>query len=202
MNDIINTSLYLLAATAIVIAVLQSTNTTKLKFARMHLMLAAVVIVLKGAANGEAGIISSVLGAGIALLLTMLIIRSVDGDRVDTYIAVPIAALIGPFWTIVVFSISIFLALIQRWLGSESELVPQYFFAIDEDAATAIDLDERSALAEIEARKLLRTNSYSGDKQSGSPVGIQPAASAGSLMPWSFKLIIAAMIVLLYGVRT
>lgn len=201
MAGTIGTSLYLLVAMAIVINLLHSVNASRIKLTRIHLVLAVVVIALKGIENGEDGIISSALAAAMALALTSLIYRTIEKIEEDAYIAMPIAALIGPISTVAVFSISIFFFLMQKILGSESELAPQYFFSADEETATALGIDERSALAEIEARKLLRTNGYSAAKFSDSSAGNIAEEHLSRVMPWSFKLIIAAMIVLLYGAR-
>ncbi len=197
MEELIRKSLYILTSAALLGGILLYTGRWKSQKVRLYVSATIAAVFLNGSLYGESGIVSSSAGVLIALLVTGIINTLSEKKEESIYIAVPIAALIGPTATILLFSVSIFFTLIQKWTGSERELVPQYFFSIDEDAATAIELDERSALAEIEAKKLLRTDGYSINNRTG-PAAYGFPKGPGELMPWSLKLVIAAIIVLFY----
>jgi ribosomal protein S9 len=176
---------------------------------RFQVIIGIAALVLAPAAfgiiDGADGLIYSLAGACAALLLTMPLLLLKVISRNDVMISVALGGILGAFQYAIAFCIATAFLSIQRMLRIESSI---------DGARAASDaspygsgllaFDEKSALVEIEAMKMLRmdrreipeppcavdvpTNGWSGE-----------CAGHASVLPWCAKLAVATLVVLMMG---
>jgi hypothetical protein len=169
--------------------------------------LAALIIApaLFGITNGTDGLIYSLAGAGAALFLTIPLLLLGYVSRNDVIVSIALGGALGAVQYAIAFCIATAFLSIQKAFRIESQLR-------DTDApsdasphcAGLLAFDEKSALVEIEAMRILRrdgkevagvlcTASYPNGALSGD------TATKGSVLPWCAKLAVATLVVLMIG---
>jgi hypothetical protein len=171
-------------------------------FGLAALVLAPVVL---GIVSGPDGLVYSLVGASVALFLTLPL--SVFGYvcREDVVVSIALGGILGAVHYAAVFCVAAALLAIQRMLKTG------YRRAAVEAAGAAgprgsrlLAFDEQSALVEIEMLKMLRKDE--GDSPAPEPAeerttdepGSEPAAR-GDNLPWCAKLAIATLAILMIG---
>jgi len=196
MNESINTGILIIPAVLVIVLMLQSFKTIRLNI--LYPLLSIFAILVKWIEYGNASAYHSIAGAFVAIVISSLSIKLLKLSYENILFTIPIGALLGEKLTLAIISIAIVLTVIQKLLHSELELVPQYIFELARDKSNPLETDEKSALAEIEARRLLRSEHF--EKKSGKYNsqynGYEQQIT--ELMPWGIKISIALLIVLLY----
>ena len=171
------------------------------------LALAAIVIapVVFGIANGTDGLIYSLAGAGAALFLMIPLLLLGYVSRNDVIVSVALGGALGAVQYAIAFCIATAFLSIQRMfrIGARSRDTEAMTDA-SPYGAELLAFDEKSALVEIEAMRILRRD---GKDVAGSlcadgyPAGASSgeAGTYGSLLPWSAKLAVATLVVLMIG---
>ena len=170
--------------------------------------LAALVVapIVLGLLGGADGLIYSLVGACVALFLTLPLSILGFVSRDDVIISVALGGILGAVQYAIAFCIATALLSVQRMLRIESALAAA-------GAASAavpygprlLAFDEQSALVEIEAMKMLRMDRkdfLGAGVRRGSPARETRSAkrpAAGTSLPWCAKLAIATLAVLMIG---
>ena len=169
--------------------------------------LAALVIALAvfGIADGTDGLIYSLAGAGAALFLMIPLLLLGYVSRNDVIVSVALGGALGAVQYVIAFCIATAFLSIQRMfrIGARSRAAEAVTEA-SPDGAELVALDEKSALVEIEAMRILRMDGKDVAGAlcaAGNPEGASSgeAGTYGSLLPWSAKLAVATLVVLMIG---
>ena len=169
--------------------------------------LAALVIApaVFGITDGTDGLIYSLAGAGAALFLTIPLLLLGYVSRNDVIVSVALGGALGAVQYAIAFCIATAFLSIQRMFRIESR-------SSDVDAVTdaspygagLLAFDEKSALVEIEAMRILRRDGKEVAGllgTAGYPAGALSgeAARHGNVLPWCAKLAVATLAVLMIG---
>ena len=140
-----------------------------------------------------------VLGVAAALLLLLPLERKGILSGNDFAASIPVGALLGPISFGIVFAISAALIIVQKLTGSEMEISPTYMFGSGKIDALPKDVEERSALAEIEARRLFDIEYQRGENARTSMPSVS-RKRMNELVPWTLKIMFASIVVLFLGI--
>lgn len=176
---------------------------------RFQLLIAIAALVVAPAAmgiiDGVDGLIYSLAGAGAALLLTAPLSHFRFVSRTDVVISVALGGILGAVQYAIVFGVATAFLLVQRIFRVDGSLAAAGgMAALSPYGAGLLAFDEKSALVEIEAMKILRKDK----KDSVQPIhfedcvnGRTSAAGAGqaNVFPWCAKLALATLAVLMIG---
>jgi len=169
--------------------------------------LAALVIALAvfGIADGTDGLIYSLAGAGAALFLTIPLLLLGYVSRKDVIVSVALGGALGAVQYAIAFCIATAFLSIQRMFRIESQSGDAAIVTEPSPyGAELLAFDEKSALVEIEAMRILRRDGkdVAGSRcADGYPAGASSGEAGiyGSLLPWSAKLAVATLVVLMIG---
>jgi hypothetical protein len=176
---------------------------------RFQIIISIAALVLAPAAfgiiDGADGFIYSLVGASAALLLTIPLLLLGVISRNDVIISVALGGILGAFQYAIAFCIATAFLSIQRMFGIESSIARATAVSdASPHGSGLLAFDEKSALVEIEAMKMLRVdrgdipeplyamnvsiNNWSGEE-----------AAHASALPWCAKLAVATLVVLMMG---
>jgi len=169
--------------------------------------LAALVIApaVFGITGGTHGLIYSLAGAGAALFLTIPLLLLGYVSRNDVIVSVALGGALGAVQYAIAFCIATAFLSVQRMFKIESQ--PRDAETVTEaspQGAGLVALDEKSALVEIEAMRILRRDGSEAAgllSAAGYPAGASSgeAVRKGSVLPWCAKLAVATLVVLMIG---
>jgi len=158
-----------------------------------------------GIASGPDGLVYSLVGASVALFLTLPL--SVFGyvSREDVIVSIALGSILGAVHYAVVFGVAAALLAIQRMLkiGYQRAAVSTAS-AAGPRGNRLLAFDEQSALVEIEMLKMLRMDEAGSrapepvEERTADEPGSEPAAR-GDILPWCAKLAIATLAILMIG---
>lgn len=167
--------------------------------------LAALVVapVAYGGISGADGLIYSLVGAGVALFLTLPLSLLGFVARTDVIISIALGSSLGAVNYAIVFCIATALLSVQRMLRIESAL-PRAASDPSPYGAGLLAFDEKSALVEIEAMRMLRMDrkDWTGLIHAEDFPGAGPAdehARPANILPWCAKLAVATLVILMTG---
>jgi hypothetical protein len=169
--------------------------------------LAALVIApaVLGIIDGASGLVHSLAGAGAALLLTIPLSLLGFVSQTDVIVSIALGAILGPVEYAIIFCIATAFLSIQRMFGIESSIsVAGAARDVSPYGAGLLAFDEKSALVEIEAMKMLhrdRKEISVPPCAADYPTGecSSERASRASVLPWCAKLAVATLAVLMIG---
>jgi hypothetical protein len=174
---------------------------------RVIIALAALVTApaVFGITTGADGLIYSLVGALAALLLTIPLLLLGFVSRTDCLVSVALGGILGAVQYAIAFCIATAFLSIQRMFRIESS--PPGAEAVRDATpygAGLLAFDEKSALVEIEAMKIIRGD---GGNPSGPPLATNhhhdelsgEGVAHGSVLPWCAKLAVATLAVLMIG---
>jgi len=196
MNESINTGILIIPAVLIIVLMFQSFRTIRLNI--LYPLLSIFAILAKWIEYGNTSAYHSIAGALIAIVISSLSIKLLKLSYDNILFTIPIGALLGEKLTLAIISVAIALTVIQKLLHSELELAPQYIFELARDKSNPLETDEKSALAEIEARRLLRSEYVGKNSGNYNSQNNVHEPQIVEVMPWGIKISIALLIVLLY----
>jgi hypothetical protein len=170
--------------------------------------LAALVAapVVLGLAGGADGFIYSLVGASVALFLTLPLSILGFVSREDVIVSIALGGILGAIQYAIAFCIATALLSVQRMFRIDPPPRP-----IEASSAAGLGgnrllaFDEQSALVEIETMKMLRMDRM----DSAAPEGAESSAAGdpasgssgrGDVLPWCAKLAIATLAVLMVGI--
>jgi len=176
---------------------------------RFQLLMAIVVLVVAptamGIIDGADGLIYSLAGAAAALLLTAPLSIFKLVSRTDVIISVALGGILGAVQYAIVFGVATAFLSVQRIFRVDGSIAAAGgMAALSPYGAGLLAFDEKSALVEIEAMKILRKDK----KDFAEPIyfedcvnGRTSAAGAGqaNVFPWCAKLALATLAVLMIG---
>lgn len=181
-------------------------GTGKRRF-QVIIALAALVIApaVFGITDGTDGLIYSLAGAGAALFLTIPLLLLGYVSRNDVIVSMALGGALGAVQYAIAFCIATAFLSIQRMFRIESQ--PKDAEAVTDVSPCGEGLlafDEKSALVEIEAMRILRRDGQEVAGflcTAGYPAGASSgeAARHGSVLPWCAKLAVATLVVLMIG---
>ena len=152
------------------------------------------IIALTAAYSGTEAIEHSLLGAAAALMILLPLARIKLVEKADVAASIPLGALIGPLNFVIVFAIAGAVYILQKFTGSEVESAPEYISGPDSTLPLNDKTVERSALAEIEAKRLFKTEYSNSQRISSNQISLG-SIQESELMPWALKIMFAAIIV-------
>ena len=156
------------------------------------------VIAIVAAYSGIQAIEYTILGASAAFLLLFILNKMKYLDESDIAISIPLGALLGPLNFTLIFAIAGAVIIIQKITDSEIENAPEYFFGLSDLPPLYDDMEEKSALAAIEAKRLFRTE-FSNSSKASSRRTYTADNHKNELMPWALKIMFASTIVIFLG---
>jgi len=157
-----------------------------------------------GIIDGVDGLVFSIVGASAALFLTLPLSLLGFVSRTDVIISIALGGILGAIHYAIAFGIAMAFLSIQRIFRIESSAsdvcsmhgVPPY-------GAGLLAFDEKSALVEIEAMRILRMDRSNIPAPSPADGCVMDSAgeSGGhtSVLPWCAKLAVATIVVLMMG---
>jgi len=156
-----------------------------------------------GIVSGADGLTYSLVGAGAALFLTLPLSLLGFVSRTDVIISIALGGTLGAVNYAIVFCIATALLSIQRMLRIESA-PPGAVSDSSPYGAGLLAFDEKSALVEIEAMRMLRMDrkDSTGPVLTGVYRGGEPGCESTGpfrIMPWCAKLAVATLVVLMIG---
>ena len=167
---------------------------------------AAIILapVAYGILSGTDGLVFSLVGAGVALFLTLPLSLLGYVGRTDVIISIALGGTLGAVSFVIVFCIALILVAVQRLLRIESAL-PCAAGDPSPYGAGLLALDEKSALVEIEAMRLLRMDrkvAYGLATVEDFPRREMrdECARRMNILPWCAKLAIATLVILMAGI--
>ncbi len=170
--------------------------------------LAALVAapVVLGLAGGVDGFIYSIVGASVALFLTLPLSMLGFVSRGDVIVSIALGGILGAIQYAIVFCIATALLSVQRMFRIEP--VPpaaEAPGAAGSGGNRLLAFDEQSALVEIETMKMLRMDRMDSTAADGaeSSAADDPAgerSGRGDILPWCAKLAVATLAVLMIGI--
>ena len=175
---------------------------------RFQVIIGIAAIILAPAAygilSGTDGLIFSLVGAGIALFLTLPLSLLGFVGRTDVIISIALGGTLGAVSFAIAFCIALILLSVQRMLRIESAL-PCAMGDPSLYGAGLLALDEKSALVEIEAMRLLRMDRKVAfglaDVEDFPRAEMEDeCARRMNILPWCAKLAIATLVILMAGI--
>jgi hypothetical protein len=157
-------------------------------------------------ASGADGLLYALFGVAVAFLASYPLMRLKRISKEDLMISLALGSMLGFACSAMVFLVAYIFFLIQAILRADYVLVTEG--VIDTTTRSSSDLfvlDEKSALAEIEALKILRSEGIDFEKHClltayrGDVMGISPAQRYVNILPWPAKLAFGTLAVLMYG---
>ncbi len=155
-----------------------------------------------GIAGGLQGLVFSLAGGALALVLTMPLALFGHISRTDVLVSIALGGTLGALQYGMVFAVATAFLMVQRILKIDS---PSSARAGGEGPRDGlISSDEQSALVEIEAMKILRKDRKEFDelaRREGLAASDPGAFGAPAvLFPWTAKLAVATLAVLMVGI--
>jgi hypothetical protein len=156
--------------------------------------------------TGTAGLHYALLGASVALAAAYPLLRLKRISRDDLLFSIALGSMLGFACSAMVFLVAYLFLLVQALMRADYVLITEG--VIDTTSTCGNDLftmDEKSALAEIEAMKILRSEGIDYEKHylltayRGDLSVISPAQRYVNIMPWPAKLAFGTLAVLMYG---
>jgi hypothetical protein len=205
-GDLMTTTIKLTAAIYILLIAMRRIPKTKPAW----LITAAVCMVVTSAhmyVHGLPGLFMSISGAAVSILLSIPLYRQNRISRSELIPSLAVGCILGPVGYSVAYLIAFTLFAVQYWLKAEK------FIAGDRRLRTAspggpdiIAADEKSALARIEARKILHGDNAQNagddlprDRLEDYIYRHYPHRQENTF-PWGAKLAVASLVVLMMGV--
>lgn len=156
-----------------------------------------------GAMDGADGLVFSLAGASLALMLTMPLSLFGHVSRPGVLVSVALGGMIGAVQYSIVFAIATLFLAIQRVLRVETIAEPAFGGMPSARRGGFLAVDEQSALVEIEAMKMLHRDSAELEKLAElEGLSIDAADASRTIvqtMPWEAKLALATLAVLMIG---
>lgn len=173
---------------------------------RIQTIAAAAVATLAPAAfalaGGIEGLVSSLAGSALALMLTMPLSLLGHISPTDVLVSIALGGALGAVPYSLVFAVATAFLLAQRLLGIEPQRNP-LGAAAPSGSSDLLARDEQSALVEIEAMKILRTDrkEFEALALREGLAGSGPCApcATAAVFPWTAKLAVATLAVLMIG---
>jgi hypothetical protein len=194
------TALNILAAVFIMAALY---GRTKRRFQHIVALVSlAAAIAMMGLAAGIDGVIYSLAGAAIALFFTVPLSILGVVSRCDVVVSVALGAALGGVRFAAVYGTAIAFLLLQKLLRIDTPTAgAEGALSVSPSGAGLLAMDEKSALVEIEAMKMLRRDTRRTDARSieeymggeTDPSGDGP----WDRFPWCAKLALATLMVLM-----
>ncbi len=176
-----------------------------LKFLALPVIVAAVVLHYLG--EGFDGLRFSLLGMITTTALTLPLYMLKRVTRTELAIACAFGGILGFAGSSMAFLIAFVLLAIQHLLEADSVPVSDNIISVSTTSGAGfLTKDEKSALAEIEARKILRSDStqFKNLNFENKDTDDVPSHKSGhrhvDILPWRVKLALAALTILLLGV--
>lgn len=174
---------------------------------RAQVILAGAVAIAAPAAfgvmDGADGLVFSLAGASIALVLTMPLSLFGHVSRPGVLVSVALGGMIGAVQYSIVFAIATLFLAIQRVLRVEMVAEPAFGGMPGPRGSGFLGIDEQSALVEIEAMKILHKDSAELERLAElEGLSLDSSGDSGTLvqtMPWEAKLALATLAVLMIG---
>jgi len=176
-----------------------------IKFLAFPVIVAAAVFHYR--CTGFDGLRISLLGMITATALTVPLYMLKRVTRTELAISCAFGGILGFVGSSIAFLIAYILLAIQHFLEADSVFVSDHIIPVSTTSgAEFLTKDEKSALAEIEARKILRSDSkqFKNLNFENKYTDDVPSHKSGhrhvDILPWRVKLALAALTILLFGV--
>ena len=156
--------------------------------------------------GGYTGLLYALSGLTVALLASFPLFKMRRISKAELYVSLALGSMLGLACSAMVFLLAYLFLSVQAMLRADFVLVKEGMIdtspRCDEDILL---LDEKSALAEIEAYKLLRSEGLDFKKHYLLPArlndlsAISPSQRYVNILPWPAKLALGTLAVLMYG---
>lgn len=157
-----------------------------------------------GIAGGLQGLVFSLAGGALALVLTMPLALFGHISRTDVLVSIALGGTLGALQYGMVFAVATAFLMVQRILKIDSPASADARAGGEGPGDGLISSDEQSALVEIEAMKILRKDRKEFEelaRREGLAASEPGAFGAPAvLFPWTAKLAVATLAVLMVGI--
>jgi hypothetical protein len=157
-------------------------------------------------ASGAEGLLYSFSGVGVALIASYPLMRLKKISKDDLMISLALGSMLGLSCSAMVFLIAYAFLSMQALLRADYVLITEGVIDMSSQNNTDLFLlDEKSALAEIEALKILRSEGIDFEKHylltayREDVTGVSPTRRYVNILPWPAKLAFGTLAVLMYG---
>ena len=155
---------------------------------------------------GAAGLLYALSGAAVAFLASFPLFRMRRLSREELYLSLALGCMLGFACSAMVFLVSYLFLVVQFLLRADFVLIREGMIETAPRYETdPLLMDEKSALAEIEACKILRSEGLDFRKHSMIPArindlsAISPSQRYVNILPWPAKLAFGTLAALMYG---
>jgi hypothetical protein len=156
--------------------------------------------------GGFAGFLYALSGSGVALLASFPLLRMRRISKAELLVSLALGSMLGFACSAMVFLIAYLFLSVQAMLRADFVLIQEGMVETSPRYDTdLLLLDEKSALAEIEAYKILRSEGFDFKKHYMLPArlndlsAISPSQRYVNILPWPAKLAFGTLAVLMYG---
>lgn len=158
--------------------------------------------------NGPAGLTFSLSGVAVALLASYPLFKTHRISASELLLSLALGSILGLAGSAMVFLVAYFFLLIQAFLRADFILVRQGILDTRSPGdSEVLAMDEKSALAEIEALKIMKSEGFEYEKHYLLPAHRDDSSSPSpgqryvNVLPWPAKLAIGTLALLLYGMQ-
>ena len=193
---------------AVAFVILAATAGTRRRFFSSILAVSAFSASIAWHVNGTgwAGLLYALSGSAVAFLATFPLLGMRRLSREELHISIALGSMLGLACAAMVFLVAYLFLAVQALLRADFIRIQEGMVEISHRSETDLLLmDEKSALAEIEAYKILRSEGLDFQKHYLLPArlndlsAISPSQRYVNILPWPAKLAFGTLAVLMYG---
>lgn len=156
--------------------------------------------------GGTAGLLCTLSGSAVALIASFPLLKMRRISRGEFLVSLSLGSMLGFACSAMVFLVAYLFLSVQAMLRADFVLIKEGMVETSPRCDTdLLLLDEKSALAEIEAYKILRSEGLDFKKHYLLPArpndlsAISPSQRYVNILPWPAKLAFGTLAVLMYG---
>ena len=156
--------------------------------------------------GGSAGILNTLYGMAVALVAALPLFGMRRISRAELFVSLALGSMLGFACSSMVFLVAYLFLAIQAALRADFVLIQEGMVETAPRCdADLLLLDEKSALAEIEAYKILRSEGFDFKRHYLLPArlndlsAVSPSRRYVNILPWPAKLAFGTLAVLMYG---
>jgi hypothetical protein len=193
---------------AVAFIILAATAGTRKRFFTSVLALTAfsASIAWHVKSGGSEGVLYALSGVAVAILASLPLLRMKRISRAELFVSIALGSMLGLACSSMVFLVAYLFLAVQAALRADFVLIQEGMVETTPRCdADLLLLDEKSALAEIEAYKILRSEGFDFKKHYLLPArlndlsAVSPSQRYVNILPWPAKLAFGTLAVLMYG---
>jgi hypothetical protein len=159
-------------------------------------------LVMRIRPDGPTALLTAGSGAALSLILTLPLYKFKRATGEDVITSIVVGSMIGPVAYAAAYTIALALLAVQLVSRAETSLCFDRFYTSGSSSGTNLIMrDEKSALAEIEAKKILNRECEEYRELDIDNIKVRDAFDLwrNKLMPWCDKMAIAVIAVMMAG---